>query len=63
METTMPRLVQNTPFGVPIVAPWPRRCTSTKLTDGTEYIAEFDDHSTNAIRHIMIRPDGTRTSW
>lgn len=40
-----------------------RRCFRTVTTDGTEYIAEFDDTSTAAVRHTMTRPDGTQQQW
>ena len=41
----------------------PRRVFVTKSTDGTEYIAEFDDHSTAAVRHTSIAPDGRISTW
>lgn len=41
----------------------PRRCFRTVTTDGTEYIAEFDDQQTAAVRHTITTPDGQRQEW
>lgn len=40
-----------------------RRCWRSVTTDGTEYIAEFDEQQTAAVRHTVISPDGQRQEW
>lgn len=40
-----------------------QRCFVTKTTDGTTYVAEFDESSTAAVRHRVIRPDGSEREW
>jgi len=41
----------------------PRRCVVTKTTDGSEYVAEFDDNQTAAIRHRHTDMFGRVTTW
>lgn len=43
--------------------PMPRRCWRTVTTDGCEYIAEFDDQQTTALRNTLIHPDGRTEQW
>ncbi len=42
---------------------WPRRCVIQRTTDGYEYISEFDDYSTAAVRTTVKTPDGREYSW
>lgn len=53
--TLIPRLEKRDPH--------PRRCMVTKTTDGCEYISEFDDQHTAAVRHTIKYPDGREFSW
>mgnify|MGYP001184828625 CR=1 FL=1 len=39
------------------------RIFSSQTTDGIRYEAEFDDKHTAAIRHTIIRPDGSEFTW
>ena len=47
----------------PCETPQVRRCFRTKTTDGTEYIAEFDDNQTAAVRHTVIHTDGKTETY
>lgn len=41
----------------------PRRCFVTRTTDGCEYISEFDDSQTAAVKTTVKYPDGREQSW
>lgn len=53
------KITENDRQQVPLIT----RCFVTTTTDGTTYVAEFDESSTAAVRHRVIKPDGSEQSW